>query len=105
MVAAGQLGELDAPDLVARLGDFYESFMPRVIGNGDDYDESLNDIARNSAVEIWDGVNSQLVPDDIRRLTVFRNPLRYMHIAWNVYCLGLLDSYEHRLDSLIVDIS
>lgn len=104
MVAAGQLGELEAPDLVARLGDFYESFVPRVIDNGNDYDESLNDIARNSAPEIWDGVNGQLLTTDVRQITAFRNQLRYMHISWNVWYLDLLDDYEQTLDSLVPDI-
>ena len=102
MVAAGQLGELDAPELVARLGDFYESLNPRVIDNGDDYDESLND---NSATEIWDGVNGQLLTTDVRQLAVFRNQLRYMHISWNVWYLDLLDDYQRRLDSLVLEIA
>lgn len=104
MVAAGQLGELDAPELVARLGDFYESLIPRVIDNGDDYDESLNDIARNSAPRIWDGVNRHLLTNDDDQLTVFRNQLRYMHVSWNLWYLDLLEDYERRLDSLILEI-
>lgn len=104
MVAAGQLGELDAPGLVARLGDFYESLIPRVIDNGNDYDESLNDIARNSATKIWDGVSGQLLTTDVRQLAVFRNQLRYMHLSWNVWYLDLLDDYERRLDALVLEI-
>lgn len=104
MVAAGQLGELEAPDLVARLGDFYESLVPRVIDNGNDYDESLNDIARNSTPEIWDGVNGRPLTTDVRQITVFRNQLRYMHLSWNKWYLDLLDDYEKILDSLVLDI-
>jgi hypothetical protein len=104
MVAAGQLGELDAPDLVARLGDFYESFIPRVIDNGDDYDGSLNDIGRNSAPRIWDGLNKQMLTDDTSEITVFRNQLRYMHISWNLWYIDLLDTYQDRLDSLILEV-
>ena len=53
MLAAGQLAELDSPDLVSRLGDFYESLNARVVDNGNDYDESVNDIGRNSAPNFW----------------------------------------------------
>lgn len=51
MIAAGQLSELDAPRLVRGLGDFYESATARIIdnGNGNDFDEVLNDLGRNSA--------------------------------------------------------
>jgi hypothetical protein len=104
MVAAGQLGELDAPDLVARLGNFYESVTVRVIDGGEDYDENLNDIGRNSATEIWDGGNGRLLTTDVRRLTVFRNQLRYMHIGWNLWYLDLLDNYQQTLNSLMLEI-
>lgn len=104
MVAAGQLGELDAPGLVARLGDFYESVNARVIYNGDDYDESLNDIARNSVTRVWDGVGGRLLTDDVRELTVFQNQLRFLHLSWNLWYLDLLEDYGQTLDSLILEI-
>ena len=103
MIDAGQLAELDDPALVTRLGNFYESFIVRVIDNGEEYDDNLNDIARNSATAIWDGVNSRLLTTDARQLTVFRNQLRFMHIAWNLWYLDLLDDYEQTLDSLILE--
>jgi len=104
MVAAGQLGELDAPALVARLGNFYESVNPRVIDNGNDYDESLNDIARNSVPRFWDGVDRRLLTTDVEQLSIFRNQLRFMHLAWNKWYLELLDEYEEMLDTLILEI-
>ena len=42
--AAGELTELESPGLVSRLGNFCESLNARVVDNGDDYDESVNDI-------------------------------------------------------------
>lgn len=104
MLAAGQLAELDSPGLVLRLGDFYESLNARVVDNGNDYDESVNDIARNSAPDYWDGVNGQLMTTDVQDLTRFRNQLRYLHISWNLWYLDLLDHYERTLDSLILEI-
>ena len=104
MLAAGQLAELDSPDLVSRLGDFYESLNARVIDNGDDYDESLNDIGRNSVPDYWDGTSGRLLTTDIHQLTRFRNQLRYMHISWNLWYLDLLDTFQQTLDSLIIEI-
>lgn len=104
MVAAGQLSELDDPALVTRLGNFYESVIVRVIDNGQDYDENLNEIGRNSAPQIWDGVNSRLVTTDSLQLTVFQNQLRYMHIVWNLWYLNQMNGLAQRLDSLIVEI-
>ena len=104
MIAAGQLAELDDPALVTRLGNLYENLLVRVIDNGEEYDDNLNDIARNSATAIWDGGNSRLLTTDARQLTVFRNQLRFMHIAWNLWYLDLLDEYEQTMDSLILEI-
>ncbi len=104
MVAAGQLAELDDPALVTRLGNFYESVTVRVIDSGQDYDENINEIGRNSAPEIWDGLNGRLLTNDIRNLTKFQNQLRYLHIGWNTWYVDRLDDYNQRLGSLIVDI-
>ena len=104
MLAAGQLAELDSPGLVLRLGDFYESLNARIVDNGDDYDENLNDIARNSAPEYWDGANGRLLTTDFYELAKFRNQLRYLHISWNIWYLDLLDQYQLTLDSLILEI-
>jgi len=104
MVADGQLRELDAPALVAKLGNFYESVNVRVIDNGNDYDESLNDIARNSVPLVWDGVERRLMTTNVESLTIFRNQLRYMQIAWNDWYLDLLDDYDKNLNTLILEI-
>lgn len=104
MLAAGQLAELDSPGLVLRLGDFYESLNARVVDNGDDYDDNLNDVARNSAPEYWDGANGRLLTTDVDELVKFRNQLRYLHISWNIWYLDLLDQYQLTLDSLILEI-
>jgi hypothetical protein len=103
MVASGQLAELNDPALVTRLGNFYESVIVRVIDNGNDYDENLNEIGRNSATQIWDGVNGRLMTTDNRQLTVFQNQLRYMHIVWNEWYLEQMNDLARRLDLLIVE--
>ena len=104
MVAAGQLSKLDAPGLVAQLGDLYESVNVRLVDGGMEYDENLNDIGRNSATAIWDGVNSRLLTTDVRQITVFRNQLRFMHVWGNLWYLDLLDEYEQTIDLLILEI-
>jgi hypothetical protein len=104
MLASGQLGELDSPGLVSRLGDFYESLNARVVDNGNDYDESINDIARNSVPNYWDGTSRRLLTDDVRDLTKFRNQFRYLHISWNNWYIDLLENYQQTLDALILEI-
>jgi hypothetical protein len=104
MVAAGQLSELDAPDLVGRLGDFYESATTRIIDNGNDFDEGLNDLGRNSVPKIWDAGNSRLLTTDERELATVRNQFSYFHIGWNLWYLDALDNYGKTLDSLIMEI-
>ena len=104
MVAAGQLRDLGDPQLITRLGNFYESVNVRVIDNGDDYDASLNDVFRNSIAQIWDPATGSLTPTGARGLTGFRNQLRWLHTAWNRFYLDLLDGYEQQLDTLIGEI-
>ena len=104
MLSAGQLAELESPGLVSRLGDFYESLNARVVDNGDDYDESLNDLARNSVPQYWDGTSGRLLTTDDYRISMFRNQLRYLHVSWNIWYLDLLDNYGQALDSLILEI-
>jgi len=53
---------------VTQLGNFYESVTVRVIDNGQDYDENLNEIGRNSATKIWDGANCELTFLPLARL-------------------------------------
>ena len=104
MVAAGQLSQLDAPDLVGRLGDFYESATTRIIDNGNDFDEGLNDLGRNSVPKVWDAGNSRLLTKDERELATVRSQLSYIHIGWNLWYLDALDNYGKTLDSLILEI-
>jgi len=104
MLSGGQLAELESPGLVLRLGDFYESFYARVVDNGDDYDESLNDLARNSVPEYWDGASRRLITTDEYRISVVRNQLRYLHVSWNAWYVDWLDNYDQALDSLILEI-
>jgi hypothetical protein len=104
MVAAGQLTKLDAPSLVARLGNFYESVNARLVDGGAEYDESLNDIGRNSATAIWDGFDNQLLTTETRQIAAFRNQLRFMHVWGNLWYLDRLDEYGQMLDSLTLEI-
>lgn len=104
MVAAGQLRDLGNPELVTRLGNFYESLNDRVIDNGDDYDESLNDLYRNSFVRVWDFTAERPLTTDVSEIVTLRNQLRWLHRGWNLWYLDLLEDYEGQLDALIADI-
>ena len=104
MVAEGQLRELDAPSLAAKLGNFYENVYTRAIDNGRQYDESLNDIVRNSIPLIWDRVDHQLITTDVTQLAVLRNQLGNVQLAHNINYLDRLDDYEKLLDTLILEI-
>lgn len=104
MVAAGQLRDLDDPELVTRLGNFYESVNDRVIDNGNDYDASLDDVGRNSAVHVWDPSAGRLLTSEAAEIAVFRNQLHYLHYSWNRWYLDLLGDYERQLDALIGEL-
>ncbi|MFT5610709.1 MAG: hypothetical protein ACI9LU_001204 [Polaribacter sp.] len=89
---------------MAQLGDFYENTTTRIIDNGEDFDEGLNDLGRNSVPKVWDAVNSRLLTTDARELATIRNQFRYIHIGWNLWYLDALDDYGQTLDSLIIEI-
>lgn len=104
MVAAGQLRDLDDPELVTRLGNFYASVNDRVIDNGNAYDASLDDVGRNSMIHVWDLSAGRLLTSEAVEIAVFRNQLHYLHYAWNRWYLDLLGEYEGQLDALIGEL-
>ena len=101
MVASGQLTELDNPALVTRLGNLYENINDRLIYNGEYYDTDLSRFTFGALISIWNAETRTPYTRDALELTVFRNRLRYMYLAWNQYYLALLDENEAEVDELI----
>lgn len=104
MVAAGQLIELDNPDLVTRLGNLYENINERLEYNGSYYDSDLSAFSMGYIASIWDTQNVRLLTKDPVALAGFRNRLRFMHLGWNLYYLDLLDEYQVELGGLITSV-
>ena len=104
MVASGQLTELDNPALVTRLGNLYENINDRLEYNGRYYDSDLSAFVLGYVTSIWDTQSKQLLTKDPEALASFRNRLRFMHLAWNLYYLDLLDQYQLEVDGLIASV-
>jgi Family of unknown function (DUF6090) len=104
MVASDQLGLIDDPSLVTRLGNLYESVNERLKHNGADYDEALNDIMRNATPDIWDSLNGRLLTRDPSSMAGFQGRLRYLYLTWNTWYLEYLREYQGQLVDLILNV-
>lgn len=101
MVAAGQLPDLEAPELVTQLGNLYESVVPRLEYNGEYYDSDLSTAFNLVFPGTWDSTNNALGPIGELEIVKFRQVVRRLHIGWNLYYIDLLDSYGELVDAAI----
>lgn len=99
MVAAGQLADLDDPELVTLLGNLYENVSRRFEENGSQYDAQVNRLALEWFPETWDRVEHRLRRPD--EAAVLRDRLLTMREAWNSYYLAMLSDYEDRIFEII----
>ncbi len=99
MVAAGQLADLDDPELVTLLGNLYENLSRRFEENGSQYDAQVNRLALEWFPETWDRVEHRLRSPD--QGGVLRDRLLTMQEAWNLYYLDILGDYEERIFEII----
>jgi len=100
LLSSGLLTALQDPDLVTRLGNFYENINERLEYNGSEYDFNLNETMRTTLSESWDRYERR----PIRDLTRLRNELTYIRVGWNAFYLGLLQEYLVELEGLMDDI-
>jgi len=101
MVAAAQLGLLDAPELVAQLGDIYENANQRLVQNSVGYDEHLFTMVREQVTRIWDAENRRLLTTDPLEIARVRGQVSNMHHSWNTWYIAYLLEYGDRLDAAI----
>ena len=103
MVNSGQLRLLDAPDLVTRIGDYYEHHLRRMEYNGRQYDAAFTAVAEGGLRDIWDFQKRALLTSDPVRLTQFRNRLLNVN-DWILYYLAAAERNRALVESLIEDI-
>ena len=103
MVNSGQLRLLDAPELVTRIGDYYEHHLRRMEYNGQQYDVAFTAVAEGELAEIWDFEQRTLLTTDPVRLKQFRNRLLGLN-SWIVYYLDNVESNRALVQALAADI-
>ncbi|MEM6935054.1 MAG: DUF6090 family protein [Pseudomonadota bacterium] len=103
MVNSGQLRLLNAPQLVTRIGDYYEHHLRRMEYNGQQYDAAFTAVAEGSLREIWNFEKRELLITDPVRLTQFRNQLLNVD-DWIVYYLEAAERNRSLAESLIEEI-
>lgn len=103
MVNSGQLRLLNAPELVTRIGDYYEHHLRRMEYNGKQYDAAFTVVSRGELSEIWDFERRALLTNDPVRLTQFRN--RLLRVSdWTQYYLAAVDRNRALVESLVEEI-
>jgi Family of unknown function (DUF6090) len=94
MVNGGQLADLDAPDLVLRLGKLYETAYVRIDYNSADYDESLNDTFVAATGIKWHTLETRPLSDEPSELEDTASRLEWLRITWNAFYRDLLAEYR-----------
>lgn len=103
MVNSGQLRLLNAPELVTRIGDYYEHHLRRMEYNGKQYDAAFTVVSRGELSEIWDFERRALLTNDPVRLIQFRN--RLLRVSdWTQYYLAAVDRNRALVESLVEEI-
>jgi hypothetical protein len=103
MVSSGQLSDLNNPELVARLADFYENRNARLQYNGVIYDDWVTDVARSGVPVVWDQGARQLLTRDPIEIGRLRGRLIGLHDIASGF-IGLLEEWGIALDALIADV-
>jgi hypothetical protein len=93
MVTAGQLPDLEAPELVTLLGNLYENVIPRLEYNGQYYDTDLSTAFSLVIAGTWDSLNDRLGPTGEFEIVRLRQIMSRLHVGWNLYYIDLLEEY------------
>lgn len=104
MVAAGQLPDLEAPELVTLLGNLYENVIPRLEYNGEYYDTDLSTAFTLVVAGTWDSFNDRFGPAREFESLRMHQTMNRLYIAWNLYYLNLLDEYGELLDQAVTAV-
>ena len=103
ITSTGQLAWVGDHDLVAGLGNFYESMVEKLEYMGQDYDYNVNEVARVIIPRSWDAQRSGLRGEE-EDWAELRGQLRYLRLSWNEYYLDLLGEYSRDMDVLLRDL-
>jgi len=101
MVAGNQLADLDAPDLVLRLGELYETIYPRIDYNSLAYDQTIGQNISTSRAIMWQSINSNPFVEDPVEVVVLTSSLEYLRVNWNAWYRDLLIQYRSDLADAI----
>jgi hypothetical protein len=104
MVAGSQLADLDAPELVLRLGELYETIYPRIDYNSLAYDQTLSQHISTSRAIMWQTISSKPFVNDASEITALTSSLEYLRVNWNAWYRDLLIQYRADLAGAITAV-
>jgi hypothetical protein len=94
MVAGNQLADLQAPDLVLRLGQLYETIYDRIDYDGALYDRNLSAATQGSAAIRWQSLRSAPLFGDAAEVEHLAAALEFIHLTWNLWYRDLLIEFR-----------
>ena len=103
MIASGQLAYLGDQDLVARLANLYEHTNSRLDYNGTNYDDGVEDLARNAMPLVWDRVNDRLITTNEAAIAGFRGQLEWLS-DWNIFYRELITDWMQEVDAVLAGV-
>lgn len=101
MVAGNQLADLEAPELVLRLGQLYETAYDRIDYNSGNYDDSLDAASQSWSAVRWEALASAPLSHDEADLAHLASSLAFVHLAWNTWYRDLLIGFRGDVVSTI----
>ena len=94
MVAGNQLVALEAPELVLRLGQLYETIYDRIVYDGALYDQNLSAATRGSTATRWQSLRSEPLSGNAAEVQHLAAALEFIHLTWNVWYRDLLVEFR-----------
>jgi hypothetical protein len=100
MVASGQLTLLDDQKMLVQLGKHFEYTQPRLIYNGENYDDDFDKMKFEYFPQYWNADEMRLITLNPDKIAQLRSQLRFIN-DWTEWYLDFLVTYENDLDLLV----
>jgi len=104
MVASGELNYLNAPILVTKLGELFETRNDRIAYNGREYDRNLNNTISRNINEMWNPFSNRFFDQSPKAILKLKTHLSLLKITWNEYYIELMLAYQMELKDRADDI-
>jgi hypothetical protein len=104
MIAGNQLELLNAPELVASLGNIYETVNVRLRSNSESYGRAVEHLIYQTLPPVWNPRARVFVASEPTAVSTLRGELHLVHHSWTEWYRFYLREYGASLDSMIEEV-